>query len=138
MGKWIHRLSNIDLEEKVADCANCGRVLILAKNGRSRCRPAELEHGSTRRQKRNLEHPRNLEYPVNITDVCPICLETTQLIRDHDHFCCDSPFLQSCGKCFRGYICKTCNVGIGMLKDSQEVLHRAMTYLNTRPLETNL
>lgn len=46
---------------------------------------------------------------------------------DHDHRCC--PGKKSCGRCVRGLLCATCNVGIGMLKDSPEVLISAAEYL---------
>ena len=31
---------------------------------------------------------------------------------------------------FRGWLCKTCNVGLGMLGDDLEGVHRALVYLN--------
>ena|SRR5690349_4226398 len=46
---------------------------------------------------------------------------------DHDHDCC--PGEKSCGKCVRGLLCETCNVGIGMLKSSPQVCINAAAYL---------
>lgn len=38
------------------------------------------------------------------------------LVVDHDHACCPrGP--RSCGKCFRGLICRDCNLAAGMLRD---------------------
>jgi DNA-directed RNA polymerase subunit RPC12/RpoP len=57
---------------------------------------------------------------------CAICgvheeNTTKSLALDHDH---------ATGK-VRGYLCNNCNRGIGLLKDSVEVLSKAIEYLNT-------
>ena len=68
--------------------------------------------------------------------VCAVCgkPEETQrqLCVDHDHSCC--PGELSCGKCIRGLLCSKCNRGLGLLKDSCEILEKALVYLR-RPLE---
>jgi hypothetical protein len=46
---------------------------------------------------------------------------TKSLAIDHDH---------ATGK-VRGYLCNNCNRGIGLLKDSVEILSNAIKYLNT-------
>ena len=56
---------------------------------------------------------------------CPLCLHHTEKwVLDHCHV----------EEAFRGYICQTCNAGIGLLHDDPEVLSRAVTYLT--PHET--
>lgn len=47
---------------------------------------------------------------------------------DHDHSCC--PGKTSCGKCVRGVLCGTCNSGLGMFRDSLEILRSAQHYLS--------
>jgi hypothetical protein len=68
--------------------------------------------------------------------VCAVCgkPESTQrqLCVDHDHDCC--PGDTSCGKCVRGLLCSKCNRGLGLLRDSCEILEKALAYLR-RPLE---
>lgn len=32
MGKWVHRLSNIDPDKRTAECDNCGKVSIRRKS----------------------------------------------------------------------------------------------------------
>lgn len=47
---------------------------------------------------------------------------------DHDHACCPAKG-KTCGKCIRGLLCSTCNSGLGLFKDSEEVLQNAISYL---------
>ena len=47
---------------------------------------------------------------------CQCCFEVALLVPDHDHF--------------RGWICKTCNIGIGMLGGTTESVERALRYLS--------
>jgi len=49
------------------------------------------------------------------------------LVIDHDHSCCAGT--RCCGKCLRGIICSNCNTSIGNLKDSSELVSRAIEYL---------
>ena len=48
---------------------------------------------------------------------------------DHDHSCC--PGKSSCGACVRKLLCIRCNAGLGMFKDSPELLTRAISYLES-------
>lgn len=63
--------------------------------------------------------------PVEPTE-CACCKEITEpskLLLDHDHTTYE----------FRGWLCKSCNSGIGSLGDNIEGLERAITYLrNTK------
>ncbi len=58
---------------------------------------------------------------------CEICKRLEILIIDHDHSCC--PSKKSCLKCFRGYICNTCNLILGLMKDNTEAMYRAAYYI---------
>lgn len=46
---------------------------------------------------------------------------------DHDHSCC--PGQKSCGQCVRGFLCSSCNKGLGFFKESPASLHSAIRYL---------
>lgn len=48
---------------------------------------------------------------------------------DHNHACCLSG--RSCGRCNRGLLCKLCNSGIGMFRDSPLLLQNAIEYLRS-------
>ncbi|GAA4740619.1 hypothetical protein GCM10023328_22250 [Modestobacter marinus] len=47
---------------------------------------------------------------------------------DHDHRCCDGAY--SCGRCVRAILCRTCNSGIGMLRDDPALVRAAAEYLD--------
>ena len=60
---------------------------------------------------------------------CAICRELfvgTPNI-DHDHSCCGPK--NACEQCRRGLLCRQCNAGLGGLRDSIEILSRAIDYL---------
>ena len=65
---------------------------------------------------------------------CAICGEGSkdpngrELAVDHDRSCCPSD--KACGQCVRGLLCSTCNMGIGLLRDSPTVLAAAIKYLS--------
>lgn len=58
---------------------------------------------------------------------CAICARVDDLNIDHDHACC--PGEQSCGKCVRGILCRSCNTALGYAKDSTETLEGMIAYL---------
>ena len=55
---------------------------------------------------------------------CKLCRSYTSLVRDHDH---------KTGLT-RGFICLSCNLGLGCFKDNKDVLLRASLYL--KPVST--
>lgn len=126
MGKWIHRLSNINLELMQADCANCGRTKITIKDQRPKCWIGRSEQCTTLPVYRI-----DKQFPVGIIGECAICLSTAKLNRDHDHSCCDVVVTKSCGECIRGYICTPCNRALGLFKDDKDILQRAINFLQT-------
>lgn len=59
---------------------------------------------------------------------CPICGVVAPLVLDHDHACCATRN-RSCGKCFRGFVCRTCNSGMGFFGDDPDRLLAAAMHL---------
>lgn len=63
--------------------------------------------------------------------VCAVCERPDATGRDlsvdHDHACCRGS--RSCGQCVRGLLCTRCNLGLGRLQDSPELVSRASAYL---------
>jgi len=52
---------------------------------------------------------------------------------DHDHSCCDGQV--TCGKCIRGLLCIRCNLVLGAVEDSTELLQQMINYLAPTPLD---
>lgn len=105
MTKWLHRITNVDLETKTADCSHCGRVKVRY-TGSWRCVNAITEY---RRIKREANRP----------EVCSVCGGTNKICYDHSH---------TSGK-FRGWLCNNCNVALGMAYDNPETLRKLADYL---------
>lgn len=61
--------------------------------------------------------------------LCEICQESPATCIDHDHNCCVGQ--KSCGQCVRGMLCKSCNWGLGQMKDSPERLRAAAEYIES-------
>ena len=78
------------------------------------CRPCKREQMATIRQLRKI-HPRPREGAP-----CECCDRIDKLQLDHAH---------GGERAFRGWLCKSCNVGIGHLGDSAEGLEKAVAYL---------
>jgi hypothetical protein len=117
MGKWIHKLDNINVVDMVADCRYCGPVKVI-KNGK---RP----NGKTRYRCSVLTRAKFTK--INIDDAlrlyketqCSICGNTDGLVFDHSH---------TTGLA-RGLLCNHCNRGLGCFKDNIITLERAIKYL---------
>lgn len=69
---------------------------------------------------------------VDLGGVCPICNRPGELVVDHDRSCCDyMPTVgrPTCGQCWRGMICRSCNAGMGQFGDDPDLLMAAVAYL---------
>lgn len=65
---------------------------------------------------------------------CAICGITAmengkRFAMDHDHSCCPGDVRSTCGNCVRSLLCNRCNSGLGMFRDSSELLTKAAAYL---------
>lgn len=68
----------------------------------------------------------------------PGCDSTEGLCMDHDHACCPTgKFPQSkkvsCGVCVRGWLCRTCNTALGLLKEDPRRIEGLLEYLGVKP-----
>ena len=116
-------------------CKKCNRDLPYTSFGKacggnylySDCRECSRKLSKIRKHLRESNPPEN---PENY--ICPICQKSHEetkgtgghrlksaWVMDHDH---------KTGK-YRGYICHTCNRGLGMFQDSIEILNNAIEYL---------
>jgi len=106
-------------------CKSCGDVLedsnryqthVGTKTYQSNCcRPCKRVQGAILRQLRKLHPQPPLGTPC---ECCARIGEKLQL--DHDHAGAHQ---------FRGWLCKNCNVGLGLLGDRAETLDLAVAYL---------
>lgn len=123
---WVHRLSQVNLERMTAECANCGYVRVKAiHKGKVRCNEA------IKNDKRN-RHARLSGLPISVQgdngttslqhrpNNCQICFGEGIICYDHNH---------ATGE-FRGWLCRSCNVGLGYFRDNAEYLASAIKYLS--------
>lgn len=129
MSKWIHRLSNINLEECTATCAFCGpQSEVRIRKGRAYCRvPIREAKALIRERQKKLKPVREVnlhkkcrrESKHLLSSSCEICGGEDRLVVDH----CHKKII------FRGTLCHWCNVGLGFFREEQERLILATQYL---------
>ena len=107
------------------DCVHCGGP-IPYRSGKKRfcsdkCYKTEAaKHARWKTKGITIDHGMQL--------ICGLCGTTEgRLDIDHDHTCC--PNGRTCGKCVRGFLCRPCNVGLGMFGDDPERLRQAAEYI---------
>jgi hypothetical protein len=84
------------------------------RSTRNRCKDCSKIHSKLRIKLRKENIPPSSGY-------CPLCNNFTEKwVLDHNH----KTFK------FRGYICRDCNAGLGLLKDDINVLKKAINYLS--------
>lgn len=158
MGKWVHRLAEVDIEKKSAVCANCGPTDIYLHDkggGRSRWHCGEARRARAReRSKTPAFKAYSVKYQkqwrvLNKDNVSKI--NRRQLLKhhglteaDYDRMvaerdgCCDlckeavdKLCVDHCHETMRirGLLCLRCNLGLGFFKDRPEVAARVAAYL---------
>jgi hypothetical protein len=132
------------IQEGKIHCRNCKKYLdqskfrmkpiankpYFLKNHCEDCR-IELQHRKTLK-KHSMTLEEYLEIKKKQGDTCKICGNhesgyRTRLSVDHDHACCSGEI--SCGKCFRGLLCHSCNMALGSVKDNVDILQKMIEYL---------
>jgi chromosome segregation ATPase len=59
--------------------------------------------------------------------LCLVCKKSRKLVVDHDHSCC--PDKITCGMCIRGLICNQCNLIVGIIENSEDIVNSAKKYI---------
>jgi hypothetical protein len=119
---WVHRLSQVDTENRTAECANCGPVRLRKQGDKYRC--AEGMKVQRRRDKIKAKYQIDWEawevLLIAQSGRCLICANPMT-----------SPHVDHCHKTgeVRGLLCQTCNIGIGMFKDDPALLRAAAAYV---------
>jgi hypothetical protein len=115
MGKWLHRLTDLDRKNKTAVCSNCGPVKLRKKGTQFRCAPAVNKY---RKEFRRV-HGAKIPYHEPNPGICSICTNTVRVAYDHDHVSGE----------FRGWLCINCNTVLGLVRDSPLRLRTLADYL---------
>jgi hypothetical protein len=113
MGKWLHRLSDIDTENKTALCSNCGKVKIRKKGQQFRCSLAVQEYRRVNGNRHRYHEPN--------PGVCTLCGNNKRVAYDHNH---------KNGE-FRGWLCINCNTVLGLVHDNPQRLRELADYLDS-------
>lgn len=114
MIKRIHKVSNVDTENKTGHCSNCGIVDVYLKSKSWVCLPGKRIGVNASRQRQ--KYGNLIETRPN---VCSVCEKKCVTRYDHDH---------ATGK-FRGWLCNGCNLALGNAYDSPEILRKLADYL---------
>lgn len=112
-------IANADKERaRRAAAYLANRDAILARNKAWKAANRERVRATNRKSNRKAE---GVEAPTGEAKAgqCEICNRETKLVLDHCH---------KTGK-LRGWLCNTCNMGLGYLQDDPAILLSAATYL---------
>ena len=117
-------------KDKMKACGHCGEILgyshfiIWRKNASmtksyfsKNCKPC------IKREQAKVQAIKKVFPPPKAGTPCACCGKVDRLVVDHD-WSIDDPKTS-----FRGYICKSCNVGMGHLGDSLAGVQKAVDYL---------
>ena len=124
------RVSTVSGADRVCPVSGCGRKKIPSASLCGRCRQARWRYGLTDEQFEEMMLPQNRKCHN------PGCgVDNVELHLDHDHSCCppgkfESRTRLSCGSCVRGWLCRPCNVSLGMLQESPRRIEGLLEYLN--------
>ena len=100
-----------------------GKQNVCLDCSRAKARARQKVHGRKYRLRRSYGLTEE-EYDAKMAEYgsCEICGSIHKLCYDHNHSTDE----------FRGVLCSTCNTGIGLLKDSPDILMAARDYLISR------
>lgn len=104
------------------------------------CQQAAKNKDVTRAHTLMYTHNLTIEFYNNVlaeqNNQCKICKTdkpgtTGAWCVDHDHRCCAGS--RSCGKCFRGLLCRDCNIMIGYIDKARKMNYEEiLSYVDTR------
>ena len=125
----LRRRNAIEYQPLPISCQQCGGLIPYKSGKRRFCSSdcAKLFVAADARWK-----TKGLTVDHGMVEECGLCRRTDQRLDiDHDHRCC--PGQRSCGKCVRGFLCRPCNVGLGMFGDDPMRLRAAASYIEQHP-----
>lgn len=113
---------------KYCPVPGCGRLMANRKEICAKCNQTCWRYGLPRDKWMEMNSPEN-RHCSNMS-----CRSKDQLHIDHDHSCiCQNSFTAkdrvSCGECVRGWLCRSCNLGLGFFQDDPAMLAGILNYL---------
>ncbi len=120
----LRRRRDTEYQPAPKACAECGGP-VPYKSGKKRFCSEDCRRIFVARDAR--WKTKGLTPDHGMAEICGLCGTGQRLDIDHDHLCC--PGQRSCGKCVRGFLCRPCNVGLGMFGDDPARLRAAAEYI---------
>lgn len=120
----LRRRRDREYQPPKRQCAHCSAE-IPYKSGKRRFCSSECQLAAAAKTSR--WRVKGLQLDHGMAEVCGLCGTDQRLDIDHDHLCC--PGQRSCGKCVRGFLCRPCNVGLGMFGEDPARLRAAAGYI---------
>ena len=65
MGAWVHKLLSVDLVNMIGECAGCGNVQLVLKQGKPKCKNGKKQYHKS--------PPSNWAYRKHVRDKCERC-----------------------------------------------------------------
>lgn len=135
-GEWCagHYYQNLKGEElsEIGGTSRCGvpmceAEIVVNRNKRGLC---AKHRGLATRFSLSDELLVSMHKPENYTCGNAKCPAASELQVDHDHSCCPRTpgGSRSCGKCVRGWLCRNCNVALGLLYEDSARIHGLAAY----------
>src|SRR5690606_34888758 len=111
---------------KYCPVPGCGRQMANRKTSCAKCNQTMWRYGLSSETWIQMNEARECSIVA--------CKSVDNLHIDHDHSCpCQGTFKArdrvSCGECVRGWLCRSCNLGLGYFRDSPELLAGISQYL---------
>lgn len=126
-----HTLIEVDEQNKTGICSICGSVKLHPRNpkspkpkGRWRCSIQKLEKRRFIKTGLTSDEYRELILNIKQCDICGKTIEENGKNLSMDH--CHTTGI------FRGMLCSSCNLALGLFRDNISVMERAISYLKKK------
>lgn len=115
-------------EKSLCEVFGCENLISVKLNADRVCRS---HSGLARRFSLSVERLFDFFKPGNRVCGNPGCGSLEDLHMDHDHSCCAyvKNGKRSCGECVRGWLCRGCNISLGLLKENPRRIQGLLLYL---------